>query len=157
MNLVTLSIFVPRGPPSGPSTPLRSARDDSPAFADRNTSSGATRHLPIAVAPMRYAQARPARANPPDSSAALPPLPLRGAAAVRTFKGKAFHWTVFRALRPPSRGRLLGSTEQLHYTKLFPLWLVSIDFSVRSRLTSYYDWIVKCWSPIKTTMQGGNL
>ena len=33
---------------------------------------------------MRYAQARPARANPSDSSAALPPLPLCGVAAVRT-------------------------------------------------------------------------
>ena len=46
-------------------------------------------HLPIAVAPMREAQARPARANPSDSSAALPPLPPRGTAAVRTIKGKA--------------------------------------------------------------------
>ena len=43
----------------------------------------------IAVAPMREAQARPVRANPSDSSAALPPLPPRGTAAVRTFKGKA--------------------------------------------------------------------
>jgi hypothetical protein len=39
--------------------------------------------IPIAVAPLRYAQARPARAEPLVPSAALPPLPLSGVAAVR--------------------------------------------------------------------------
>ena len=44
--------------------------------------------IPTAVAPLRYAQARPARAEPSVPSAALPPLPLRGVAAVRLSEGE---------------------------------------------------------------------